>query len=91
MEEEKDIRSEARELLTKIEDLLPFKVNEVTSPEDLTVIATIRNAAGYPVLAPHPESISLLTGDRSVFEFVVFAPRIIRGLLDELEGQAVKD
>jgi hypothetical protein len=76
---------EARELLAKIEDSLPFTVNEVTNPDQNPVIATVRKVDGYPALAPHPESLSMLTGRREVFQFLVFGPRIMRELVELLE------
>ena len=75
----------AKSLLRPIEDILPFHVNEMTLPEDDPVIATIRNQAGYPVLAPHPEAMSMLTGKRDVFKFFVIGPKVIRDLIAEIE------
>lgn len=76
---------EAKSLLDKIEAYGSLKVNEATLPSDETVIATIRGESGYPVLAPHPESMSMLTGPREVFEFFVLAPRVLRDLVEYAE------
>lgn len=75
----------AKDLLAKIEEDLPLAVNEVTLPEDTTVIATIRGKSGYPVLAPHPEAISLLTGERRVFEYFALSPKVLADLIDLVE------
>lgn len=81
-----DVRAEAEALLSKVEGRTPFYVNEVTMPsEQDAVIATIRGADRLPILAPHPEAMSLLVGNRDVFEFIVYAPKVIRELLEELE------
>lgn len=77
---------QAKSLLDKIEAYTPLKVNEATLPTDVTVIATIRGDSGYPVLAPHPESVSMLTGPREVFEFFVFAPKVLRDLVEYAES-----
>lgn len=80
-----DIIAEATNLVNAVEDILPLKVNEITNPDQNPIIATVRKADGYPAIQPHPESVSMLTGDRAVFQLFVFAPRIIRELLDLLE------
>lgn len=86
-----DVRAEAEALLAKVEGSTPFYVNEVTMPsEQDAVIATIRGADRLPVLAPHPEAMSLLVGKRDIFDFIVDAPKVIRELLDELEKGSSK-
>lgn len=85
--EQETIVEEAKRRLGQIETALPLYVNEVTNPDDPTVVARINKADGYPVLAPHPESFAMLTGQREFVEFFVFAPRLIRGLLDEIESR----
>lgn len=81
---EEDVVDEAKRILAGVEDFLPIKINEVTNPDQDPVLATLRGQDGYPVLAPHPESISILSGKRAIFELFVFSPRLIRGLLDRI-------
>lgn len=80
-----NVIEQAQELLDGIEESLPFKVNEVTNPDAEEVLATIRGADGYPVIKPHPESMSILVAPRGVFEFIEKAPKTIQGLLDLIE------
>lgn len=86
-DKELDVVQEAQDLLDKAENVAPFpwRVNEMTLPTDETVIATIRSNEGYPVLSVHPESSSMMTGKREIFELFVFSPRVIQGLLDRIK------
>lgn len=76
----------AQALLNGIADAVPLKVNEITTPKDEVVIATIRKDDGYPFLLPHPEAQSMLTGARPYFEYVQQAAGIIEELLAEIEA-----
>jgi hypothetical protein len=73
----------AREALESVSDLTPLRYNEVTDGViETEVLASFRNRNGRPFLMPHPESQSILTGDRRVFDFIVNAPQIIADLLE---------
>jgi hypothetical protein len=79
----------AQDALDSIEDLVPWRYNEVTDgrvPTD--VLASFRNKDGYPFLLPHPESQSILVADRRVLDFIVNAPGIIAELLEIVESGA---
>jgi hypothetical protein len=71
----------AQKLLDRIEGYLPFRVNEITTPKDQDVLATIRNSEGYPVLLPHPESQSILAGPREIFDYFEQSAGLIKDLL----------
>lgn len=86
-----NIVEEAKRLLAGIEDQLPLKSNEMTLPSDEMVIATIRNDSGYPFLAVHPESQSMFTAPRPVFDFIVGSPRLVQGLLALIERNDTPD
>lgn len=76
----------AKTLLDSLEESLPWRVNEISLPSDPQEIATIRNNTGYPVIAPHPESLSMMVAQREVFAFIEQGPDIIRQLIAEIEG-----
>jgi hypothetical protein len=76
----------AQALLDGVKDALPLRVNEMTTPDQEIVIATIRKDDGYPFLQPHPEALSMLTAPRPYFEFVFKAGETIKELLAEIEG-----
>ena len=77
-----DVVERANALLDSVEDALPWQFNEITLPSDDPEIATWRKVDGYPALQPHPESQSMLVGDRRFFDFIKNAPGIIEELLD---------
>lgn len=77
---------EAKEVLALVEDKLPFRVNSVTvenAPGE--VIGTLRDRNGSPFLTPHPESVSMLTADREVFDFFTKVGTVLKNLIDEVE------
>ncbi len=77
----------AREALDSVSDLTPFRYNEVTDGQIETgVLVSFRNREGRPFLLPHPESESILVGDRRVFDFIVNAPTIIAELLEIVDS-----
>ena len=80
----------ANALLDKVDDALPWQFNEITLPSDDPVIATWRKVDGYPALMPHPESQSMLTGDRRFIDFIKEAPGIIEELLSLVDGNEGK-
>lgn len=51
-------------------------------------ISGVRTVAGYPALAPHPESQSLLYGKPVYFDLLVNGPKIIADLVDLVENGA---
>lgn len=75
----------ARKLLEAVEDDFPVRLNEMTLPKDDDVIGTLRKPDGYPIIAPHPESTSMLVGKRAVFDFITEAYGVIESLLAELD------
>lgn len=77
----------AKTLLDGLEESLPWRVNEISLPGDEQEIATIRNNTGYPVIAPHPESASMMVAQREVFAFIEQGPEIIRQLIAEIEAE----
>lgn len=76
----------ARALLNKVEDILPMTVVEITNPDQDPIIARVNKVDGFPAISPHPESASMLTGHRAVFEFFVTGPRVIKDLLALIES-----
>jgi hypothetical protein len=79
---EESIVEQAERLLDSVEDTTPWVGNYITDD-----IVSIRQADGFPAVAPHPESMSMLTGDPDALELIVNAPRIIRGLLDLIKNE----
>lgn len=77
----------AKRILEGLGDTVPFHIMEVTKPDDDPILATVRKADGFPAIAPHPESISILTGPRAVFTFIEKGPVVIKALLEEIEGK----
>ena len=72
---------EAKALLAAIESDLPYKLNEITTPDTDDVLATVRKADGYPAILPHPEAQSILAAPRGVFNFLNEGPRVLAELL----------
>lgn len=77
----------ARALLDSVEGAFPLQLNEVYDQNTMTVIGTLRRPDGFPIIAPHPESLSMLVGDRRAFEFIVQSYGVIEALLLELDGK----
>lgn len=68
-------------LLDGLAPVLPLHVNEITTPDAPVELATIRGRDGYPVLLPHPEAQSILSGPREIFAFIEQAPNLIADAL----------
>lgn len=64
----------------------PWKVNSITNPNQDPQIATLRGADGYPVLAVHPESMSMMVGKPATFAFFEKAPDLVERLANALES-----
>ena len=76
-------REEAKALLESVDGRFPVRLNEMTLPADTEVIGTLRKPDGYPLFAPHPESMSMLVGERAVFDYITRAYGVIEALLAE--------
>ena len=85
VEVEKTVAERARDLLDSIEDARPFSISRVNNPDQHPMLATWRKKDGYPALAPHPESMSMLVGDERFFNFVKEGPELLEELLELVE------
>lgn len=84
--------AEAKTLLDELEEDLGddgrLKFIHVNTEDSGLVIGGVRTVAGFPAIAPHPESQTLLYARQPYFDLMVNGPRIIADLVDLAENGA---
>lgn len=86
-----ELLEEAMDILRNVDgDLLDdgrLKVTRIKQEDNGFLIANVRGANGYPVVAPHPEAQSMLVARPVYFDLLADGPRIIRALVDLVENR----